>query len=83
MCFLFCSPTHAYLGMSSGIDFETRIVYKPDAAQRLREELSRPGYVCKHIMLGSSTDDYPTRHDVPPVTCWSSNGLTAIDSRQS
>lgn len=56
--FCFARPTHAYLGMSPGIDFETRIVYKPDAAQLLRDELSRPGYVCKHIMLGSNTDPY-------------------------
>jgi DNA repair photolyase len=56
--FCYARPTHAYLGMSPGIDFETRIVYKPDAAQLLREELSRPGYVCRHIMLGSNTDPY-------------------------
>ncbi|MEO8315115.1 MAG: PA0069 family radical SAM protein [Pseudomonadota bacterium] len=56
--FCFARPSHAYLGMSPGIDFETRIVYKPNAAQLLREELSRPGYVCKHIMLGSNTDPY-------------------------
>jgi DNA repair photolyase len=56
--FCFARPTHAYLGMSPGIDFETRIVYKPDAAQLLRRELSRPGYQCRHIMLGSNTDPY-------------------------
>jgi DNA repair photolyase len=56
--FCFARPSHAYLGMSPGIDFETRLVYKPDAAQLLRNELSRPGYVCRHIMLGSNTDPY-------------------------
>jgi DNA repair photolyase len=56
--FCYARPTHAYLGMSSGIDFETKLVYKPDAAKLLRDELSRPGYVCKHIMLGSNTDPY-------------------------
>jgi DNA repair photolyase len=56
--FCFARPSHAYLGMSPGIDFETRLVYKPDAAQLLRAELARPGYVCKHIMLGSNTDPY-------------------------
>jgi DNA repair photolyase len=54
----YARPSHAYLGMSPGIDFETRLVYKPDAAQILRQELARPGYVCKHIMLGSNTDPY-------------------------
>jgi DNA repair photolyase len=56
--FCYARPTHAYLGMSPGIDFETRLVYKPDAAQLLRNELSRPGYECRHIMLGSNTDPY-------------------------
>lgn len=56
--FCYARPTHAYLGLSPGLDFETRLVYKPDAAQRLREELARPGYVCKLIMLGSNTDPY-------------------------
>lgn len=56
--FCYSRPTHAYLGMSPGIDFETKLVYKPDAAKLLREELARPGYVCKHIMLGSNTDPY-------------------------
>jgi DNA repair photolyase len=54
----YARPTHAYLGMSPGIDFETRLTYKPEAAQLLRQELSRPGYVCRHIMLGSNTDPY-------------------------
>ncbi|MEO6080427.1 MAG: PA0069 family radical SAM protein [Steroidobacteraceae bacterium] len=56
--FCFARPSHAYLGMSPGIDFETRLTYKPEAAQLLRRELSRPGYVCRHIMLGSNTDPY-------------------------
>jgi DNA repair photolyase len=56
--FCYARPTHAYLGMSPGIDFETRLTYKPEAAQLLRQELSRPGYVCRHIMLGSNTDPY-------------------------
>jgi DNA repair photolyase len=56
--FCFARPTHAYLGLSPGIDFETRLFYKVDAAQRLEEELSRPGYVCKPIMLGINTDAY-------------------------
>jgi len=56
--FCYARPTHAYLGMSPGIDFETRLTYKPEAAQLLRKELSRPGYACSHIMLGSNTDPY-------------------------
>ena len=56
--FCYARPTHAYLDLSPGIDFETRLVYKPDAARLLRAELARPGYRCSHIMLGSNTDPY-------------------------
>jgi len=56
--FCYARPTHAYLGYSPGIDFETRLVYKADAAALLRRELARPGYRCRQIMLGSNTDPY-------------------------
>ena len=56
--FCFARPTHAYLGLSPGIDFETRLFYKADAAKILEAELGRPGYVCKPIMLGINTDAY-------------------------
>ncbi len=56
--FCFARPTHSYLGLSPGLDFETRLFYKADAARLLEAELSRPGYVCKPIMLGINTDAY-------------------------
>ena len=56
--FCFARPSHAFLGFSPGLDFETRLVYKPHAAALLREELANPRYVCKPIMLGSNTDPY-------------------------
>lgn len=56
--FCYARPTHAFLGLSPGLDFETKLTYKPDAAALLRHELSKPGYVCKPIMLGSNTDPY-------------------------
>jgi DNA repair photolyase len=56
--FCYARPTHAFLDLSPGIDFETRLTYKPDAARLLRAELARPGYRCSHIMLGSNTDPY-------------------------
>lgn len=63
--FCYARPTHAYLGLSPGIDFETRLTYKPDAARLLREEIGKPGYVCRHIMLGSNTDPYqPVERDL-------------------
>lgn len=55
-CYCFARPSHAYLGFSPGLDFETRLVCKPDAAARLREELARPGYRCAPIALGVNTD---------------------------
>lgn len=54
----YARPSHAYMGLSPGLDFETRLFYKADAAKTLEAELSRPGYVCKPIMLGANTDPY-------------------------
>jgi DNA repair photolyase len=56
--YCFARPTHAYLGYSPGLDFETKIVFKPEAARLLEKELSRPGYVAAPIVLGSNTDPY-------------------------
>jgi DNA repair photolyase len=56
--YCYARPSHAYVGLSPGIDFETKLFYKADAAQVLRAELARPGYVCKPIMLGANTDPY-------------------------
>jgi DNA repair photolyase len=54
----YARPSHAHMGLSPGLDFETRLFYKADAAHRLEEELARPGYVCKPITLGANTDPY-------------------------
>ena len=56
--YCFARPTHAYLGLSAGLDFETKIVSKPQAAQRLAEELRKPGYQCEVVALGANTDPY-------------------------
>ncbi|MGH8132980.1 MAG: PA0069 family radical SAM protein [Steroidobacteraceae bacterium] len=56
--FCYARPSHAYLGLSPGLDFETRIFYKQDAAQALEAQLARPGYVCKPITIGANTDPY-------------------------
>jgi DNA repair photolyase len=56
--YCFARPAHTYLGFSPGSDFETRIVFKPEAASMLEKELSKPGYVCEPIVLGSNTDPY-------------------------
>src|SRR5437660_5806581 len=54
----YARPSHAYLGLSPGLDFETRLFYKADAAKVLEADLARPDYVCKPIMLGANTDPY-------------------------
>jgi DNA repair photolyase len=54
----YARPSHAYMGLSAGIDFETRLFYKADAGKVLEEELAQPGYVCKPITVGANTDPY-------------------------
>ena len=56
--YCYARPTHSYVGLSPGLDFETRLFYKKDAGKVLEEELARPGYVCKPITLGANTDPY-------------------------
>ena len=56
--YCYARPSHAYMGLSPGIDFETKLFYKPDAAKMLERELAAPSYVCKSIMLGANTDPY-------------------------
>jgi DNA repair photolyase len=56
--YCYARPTHAYLDLSPGVDFETRLFYKADAAALLRAELASRAYRCKPIMLGANTDPY-------------------------
>ncbi len=56
--YCYARPSHAYLGLSPGLDFETRIFAKTNAAELLRKELSAPGYRCRSISLGANTDPY-------------------------
>ena len=62
--YCYARPTHAYLGLSPGLDFETRITAKPGAADALRRELGRKGYVPAVVNLGANTDPYqPVERD--------------------
>ena len=56
--YCFARPTHAYLGLSPGLDFESRIFVKEDAPALLAAELAKPGYTCKAITSGANTDCY-------------------------
>lgn len=56
--YCFARPTHAYLGLSPGLDFETQLFSKPQAAPLLDKTLRKPGYTCKPLALGVNTDGY-------------------------
>lgn len=56
--YCFARPTHAYLGWSPGLDFESRLLVKPDAPRLLVETLRQPGYLCQPIAMGTNTDPY-------------------------
>jgi len=56
--YCFARPSHTYLGHSAGLDFETRLYAKRDAAKLLRAELSKRNYVCEPIAIGVNTDAY-------------------------
>ena len=56
--YCFARPTHSYMGLSPGLDFESKLFAKPDAARMLDKELSKPGYQPKTIAIGTNTDPY-------------------------
>lgn len=56
--YCFARPTHSYMGLSAGLDFESKLFAKPDAARLLERELSKPGYKPRPIAIGTNTDPY-------------------------
>ena len=56
--YCFARPTHAYMGLSPGLDFESRLFVKPDAARLLERELGVAGYTCRPVAIGTNTDPY-------------------------
>lgn len=56
--YCFARPTHAYQGLSPGLDFESKLFVKPDAHELLAKELATPGYQCRMIAMGTNTDPY-------------------------
>ncbi len=56
--YCFARPSHAYMGLSAGLDFESKLFFKPDAAALLEKELSAPGYRPRTIAIGTNTDPY-------------------------
>lgn len=66
--YCFARPTHAYLGLSPGQDFETKLTAKPSTPALLRRELARTGYACRPIALGTNTDPYQPIEDRYRIT---------------
>ena len=56
--YCYARPTHAYLGYSPGLDFETKLIFKPEVGELLEKELRKPGYVAQVMALGTNTDPY-------------------------
>ncbi|MDJ0957314.1 MAG: radical SAM protein, partial [Arenicellales bacterium] len=56
--YCYARPSHSYLGLSPGLDFERKLFYKPDVVEQLQQELSVPGYRCQVLALGTNTDPY-------------------------
>jgi DNA repair photolyase len=56
--YCYARPAHAYMGLSPGLDFESKLFFKPEAAKLLEKELSKPGYVPDPIHIGGNTDPY-------------------------
>ena len=56
--YCYARPSHSYLDLSPGLDFETKIFYKPNAVERLTEEWEKPSYECRPITIGANTDPY-------------------------
>jgi DNA repair photolyase len=56
--YCYARPSHAWMGLSPGLDFESRLFFKPEAARLLEQELCKPRYVCKRIHIGGNTDPY-------------------------
>jgi DNA repair photolyase len=56
--YCYARPSHAYVGLSPGLDFETKLFFKQDAAKLLEKELAAPSYKCSPLMIGANTDPY-------------------------
>lgn len=66
--YCYARPSHSYLDLSPGIDFETQIFYKPNAAAQLLAEWQKPGYECRPITIGANTDPYQPAEKTQQLT---------------
>ena len=66
--YCYARPSHSYLDLSPGLDFETKIFYKPNAVERLLDAWEKPGYVCEPITIGANTDPYQPAEKEQKIT---------------
>ena len=66
--YCYARPSHSYLDLSPGLDFETQIFYKPNAVARLLDAWQKPGYECKPITIGANTDPYQPAEKTLAIT---------------
>lgn len=66
--YCYARPSHAYVNLSPGLDFETKIFFKSKAAVLLEKEISKPGYICKPIVIGANTDPYQPAENKLKIT---------------
>lgn len=66
--YCYARPSHAYMNLSPGLDFETKIFYKANAAELFTKEISKPSYECKTIVIGANTDPYQPAESSLQVT---------------
>ena len=77
--YCYARPTHAYLDLSPGLDFETKLFAKPNAVELLRKELAKPGYRPDPIALGANTDPYqPIERDLDLLAPMAAKGLVRV-----
>ncbi len=66
--YCYARPAHAYMGLSPGLDFETKLFFKPDAAKLLEKELSKPSYKVARVHIGGNTDPYQPAEKTLQIT---------------
>ena len=66
--YCYARPAHAYMGLSPGLDFESRLFFKPEAARLLEKELSKPKYIPEFIHIGGNTDPYQPQERTLRIT---------------
>ena len=77
--YCYARPAHAYMGLSPGLDFETKLFFKPDAAKLLEKELSKPGYRPATVHIGGNTDPYQPAEKIHQITRGVLKVLEAFD----